>query len=101
MASRVQTSEQACEAASAYISQQYPASLAGELSLLRLADNWVVQTSVVPLEDDEPASMVVLVVNRHGFVEEVGRGSVARQSVHRCLAGVQAMTIAEKVACEV
>jgi hypothetical protein len=100
LAPRVHTSEDARKAASSYLARHYALGGGGEVSVLRLGERWLVQTSVAAADGEEPGARVVLIVNRYGFVEEVGRTSVSRQSVHRCLAGLQAMGGAERVAGE-
>jgi hypothetical protein len=93
MTSRVTSGQTAGEAAWAYMAEQHPDSGARDLSVLKLEQGWLVQT--VPAPDDPSPEPVVLLVNRYGFVEEVGRSSVSRQNAHRYLSGLQGGPAAE------
>jgi hypothetical protein len=88
MASRVTTGQSAGEAAWTYLAEQHPGVPRQDLSVLKLEQGWLIQTLADP--DDPAAERLVLLVNRYGFVEEVGRNSVSRQNAHRYLSGMGA-----------
>ena len=85
MASMVSSEQSATEAALAYLADQHPSMERRELALLKLEQGWLVQAAADAGDGDHPSGRIVLLVNRHGFVEEVGRNMVSRQSAHRCL----------------
>ena len=59
-------------AASAFLAERYPELAGQKLVGLRLGSSWLVETEpTTPSEDSQPYK-VVLMVNRHGFVEEIG-----------------------------
>lgn len=94
MASRVTTGQSAGEAAWAYLAEQHPKVPRQDLSVLKLEQGWLIQTVADP--DDPGAERLVLLVNRYGFVEEVGNKSVSRQNAHRYLSGMGAVGAAGK-----
>ena len=77
-------------AATAFLAERYPELVGEEMGRLRLGSGWLIETEPTTGSGEEPPSKVVLMVNRHGFEEEVGAPSTARQTVQRCLAGLQA-----------
>jgi len=105
--SRVSNGQAASEAARSYLVEHHPKHALLALAVLRLEKGWLVQTvaerpavpSAGPIAGDRPtgdrpglpAESIVLMVNRFGFVEEVGARTVSRQSAQRCLAGARAL----------
>lgn len=96
MASRVNTEHTASEVARSYLSEQHPSLLCHQLSILKLEQSWLVQATPDPGLGSE-AEKVVMVVNRYGFVEEVGRGSVSRHNAHRHLNGFNTSVVGANV----
>lgn len=80
-------------AATAFLAERYPELVGEELAGLRLGSGWLFETEPTTGSGEEPSYKVVLMVNRHGFVEEVGSPSTSRQAVQRCLAGLQAPSV--------
>lgn len=79
-------------AAGAFLAERYPELAGQKLVGLRLGSSWLVETEpTTPSEGSQPYK-VVLMVNRHGFVEELGPVTL-RQTVHRCLAGLQSPAV--------
>ena len=87
MASRVTNGQTAGEVAWAYLAEQHPGVATRDLLVLKLEHGWLIET--VPAADGD-GTKVFMVVNRYGFVEEVGLGSVTRQNAHRHLNGFRA-----------
>lgn len=75
-------------AASAFLAKRYPELAGKELTGLQLGSSWLVETEPTTGGDEQPYK-VVLMVNRYGWVEEVGPVT-SRQTVQRCLVGLQA-----------
>ncbi|HTW09908.1 MAG TPA: hypothetical protein VME46_20565 [Acidimicrobiales bacterium] len=92
MASRVTTEQSAGEAAWEYLAAHRPEAAGLDLSVLRLENGWLVQTAAPP---EARADTVVMLVNRYGFVEEIG-GVVSRRDVHRYLSGINAGGFAQQ-----
>ena len=86
MASRVTTRSSAGEVAWEYLASHHPEMASTDLSVLELGGGWLVET--VPMEGGVE-DRVLLMVNRHGFVEEMGAGPGTRQSARRGLAALQ------------
>jgi hypothetical protein len=80
-------------AATDFLAQRYPELVGEELAGLQLGSSWLIETEPTMGGGDEKAYKVVLMVNKHGFVEEVGSAPTSRQTVQRCLAGLQAPTV--------
>jgi hypothetical protein len=76
-------------AATAFLAERYPELVGEELAGLQLGSSWLIETEPTTSGGDEQPYKVVLMVNRHGFVEEVGSALTSRQTVQRCLAGLQ------------
>ncbi len=76
-------------AATAFLAERYPELAGEELAGLQLGSSWLIETEATTGGADEQPFKVVLMVNRHGFVEEVGSAPTSRQTVQRCLAGLQ------------
>jgi hypothetical protein len=89
MASVVVTGASAQEAALEYLAQRHPALAGGNLAVLRLESGWLVETAPAAAGGDGAAEKVMLMVSRHGSVEEIGR-SLPRQNAQRCLTVLQA-----------
>jgi hypothetical protein len=94
MASRVTTEQSAAEAVWAYLAEQRPGKARLDLSVLRLEQGWLVQTA--PDVNDLGAEQFVLLVNRYGFVEAVGRNAVSRRNAQRYLTGRGPLGMAQK-----
>ncbi|MGP8205018.1 MAG: hypothetical protein ACLQVK_02995 [Acidimicrobiales bacterium] len=75
-------------AASAFLAERYPEMAGEELAGLQLGSSWLIEAEATTSGDLEPYK-VVMMVNRHGLVEEVGAAPTSRQTVQRCLAGLQ------------
>ena len=86
MASRVTTRSSAGEVAWEYLSSHHPELASTDLSVLELGGGWLVET--VPTQGGAE-DRVLLMVNRHGFVEEMGAGPGARQSARRGISALQ------------
>jgi hypothetical protein len=76
-------------AATAFLAEQYPELAGEELAGVRLGSGWLVETEATTRGGDDQPYKVLMMVNRHGFVEEVGSAPTSRQTVQRCLAGLQ------------
>ena len=59
-------------AATAFLAERYPELVGEELAGVQLGSGWLIETEPTTGSGEEPSSKVVLMVNRHGFVEEVG-----------------------------
>ncbi|HUB72235.1 MAG TPA: hypothetical protein VL984_17570 [Acidimicrobiales bacterium] len=92
MASGLTTTTQVDEAASKYIADTYPTLRCGELSTLKLDETWLVQANLSGGGPDAPERLVLL-VNRFGWVEEVG-GQSTRQNAQRVLVAMEAKALA-------
>jgi hypothetical protein len=88
MASVVPTDLAARQAASEYLQKRHPALAADNLSVLRLQAGWLIETLPSGPAGEAPSERVLLMVNRHGFIEEIGP-VLPRQSAHRCLADLR------------
>jgi hypothetical protein len=64
-----------------YLAQHHPEFVGCDLAELKFEWGWLVET----VTSDKQAEKVVLLVNRHGFVEEVGTGVRFRQTAQRSL----------------
>ena len=73
-------------AAMDYLAQHHPEFVGCDLSELKFEWGWLVETVTA----DGQAEKVVLLVNRHGFVEEVGTGVRFRQAAQRSLIDLRA-----------
>jgi hypothetical protein len=80
-------------AATAFLAERYPERVGEDLAGVRLGSGWLIETEATTASGEEPSPKVVLMVNRHGFVEEVGSAPTSRQAVQRCLAGLQASPV--------
>ena len=80
MTSTVSSEQSAGEAVWAYLAEQEPDISPLDLSVLRLESGWLVQAA-----HDLGAERLIFLVNRHGFVEEVGSNSVSRRNAQRYL----------------
>lgn len=76
-------------AASEFLAKRYPELAGKELTGLQLGPSWLVETEPTTPGGDEQPYKVVLMINRYGWVEEVGPVT-SRQAVQRCLVGLQA-----------
>jgi hypothetical protein len=94
MASKV-TDSSVQEAALTYLAEHYPGLAAPQMSVLRMERAWLVESRFTSSVNPEPTIKVVLMINRYGFVEEVGGSSFSRQEAHRCLAGFQIVSGAQ------
>ena len=86
MASRVSTSPTAGEVAWEYLASRYPDIAASDLAVLELGGGWLVET-VLDL-NAEGGGKLLLMINRHGFVEELGGGPGTRQVARRNLSAI-------------
>jgi hypothetical protein len=89
MSSKVITTQSAGETALAFLSQHHPGLEHQDVFVLELEQGWLVQADDVA-RDAKTAERVVLVVDQHGFVAEVSRNSINRQSAQRQLAALRA-----------
>ena len=80
-------------AATAFLAERYPELAGEELAGLQLGSSWLIEAEATTRGGLEPPYKVVMMVNRHGFVEEVGTAPTSRQTVQRCLAGLQAPAV--------
>lgn len=94
MASVVATGGSAQTEALGFLAEHYPALAVNDVAAIKLEAGWLVEMVAKGSEDDDLAVRIIVMVNRHGFVEEVGN-SLARQSAHRCLSGMKATSTAE------
>ena len=76
-------------AATAFLAERYPELVGEELAGLQLGSSWLVETEATTGGGLDQPYKVLMMVNRHGFVEEVGSAPTSRQTVQRCLAGLQ------------
>lgn len=88
MASRVSTKSTAGEVAWEYLASHHPGLEGSDLSVLELGAGWLVETIFSPEAGNY--TRVLLMINRHGFVEEIGAGPGTRQSARRGLATLNA-----------
>ena len=86
------TTTQVDEAAWRYIANTYPMLRCGEFSTLKLDETWLVQVELSGGGEEAPERLVLL-VNRFGWVEEVG-GTSTRQSAQRFLVAMEAKALA-------
>ena len=89
MSSVVVSDISAEDVAFSYIAEHYPALDIDHISALKLGSNWLVSVEVSGGADGDPQDRVVMVVNRHGFVDEAASPAVTRHNVHRCLADLR------------
>jgi hypothetical protein len=88
MASVVTTNSTAEHAAYQYLATHHPVLMGVELAVLQLESGWLVEA--VPSDPPgTPPGRILMIVNRHGFVEEIGPATVTRQHAQRSLASVQ------------
>ena len=80
-------------AATAFLAERYPELVGEDLAGLQLGSGWLVEAEATTRGGEEQPYKVVLMVNRHGFVEEVGSAPTTRQTAQRCLAGLQSPTV--------
>jgi hypothetical protein len=78
-------------AATAFVAERYPELVGDELAGLQLGSGWLVETEPTTRSGEDVPSKVVMMVDRHGYVEEVG-SATSRQTVQRCLAGLKSST---------
>ncbi len=71
-----------------YLAEHHPEFVGCELAELKFEWGWLVETVI----GDKQAEKVVLLVNRHGFVEEVGADLRFRQTAQRSLIDLRANT---------
>jgi hypothetical protein len=64
-----------------YLAQHHPEFAGFDLAELKFEWGWLVET----VTTDRQAEKIVLLVNRHGFVEEVGTDVRFRQTAQRSL----------------
>ena len=76
-------------AATAFLAERYPEMAGEELAGLQLGSGWLIEAEATTRGGREQPYKVVMMVNRHGLVEEVGAAPTSRQTVQRCLAGLQ------------
>lgn len=75
-------------AAIEYLAQHHPEFLGHDLAELKLEWGWLVET----VTGHRHAEKVVMLVNRNGFVEEVGADMRFRQTAQRSLIDLRANT---------
>jgi hypothetical protein len=73
-------------AADDYLAEHHPEFVGCDLAELKFEWGWLVETVM----GDRKAEKVVLLVNRHGFVEEVGTDVRFRQTAQRSLIDLRA-----------
>jgi hypothetical protein len=73
-------------AATDYLAEHHPDYLGCDLAELKFEWGWLVETVMA----DKQTEKVVLLVNRHGFVEEVGANVRFRQAAQRSLIDLRA-----------
>ena len=88
MASVVPTELAAKQTAFEYLKKRHPALADSNLSVLKLEAAWLIETVPGGAGAEAQGERVLLMVNRHGFIEEIGR-VLPRQSAHRCLADLR------------
>jgi hypothetical protein len=93
MASRVSTDLSAQSAASEYLAKRHPELAGRGLSVLKLGLGWLVEATPDDATSGDRPSRVVLMINRHGFVEEIWSGRSPRQVSPRRLAPLQAIDL--------
>jgi hypothetical protein len=74
-------------AALEYLAEHYPALAGSRLAVLRLEAGWLVQTTAPAAGALGTSDTLMLMVDRHGVVEEIG-SVLPRQHAHRFLAGL-------------
>lgn len=89
MSTRVLSDIAAQDVATNYITERYPDLEIGHVSVLKLESSWLAESLVFGDMDDNSVRRVLLMINRFGFVEEIGDEGVSRQSAHRCLADLR------------
>lgn len=89
MSTRVLSDVAAQDVATDYLTERYPDCELGNVSVLKLESSWLAESLLFGEGGENTVRRVLLMINRHGFVEEIGDGGVSRQSAHRCLADLR------------
>lgn len=87
MSSRVFSNESAKQIADQYVSQKYGPDEQPELSVLRLKSTWLVECHLA--SGPSRARKVLMMVNRHGFVEELSTKRPPTTNESPLLAGLR------------